>query len=79
MSQVGANDSSGPSQRGYVYQIPQADDDYDDGSMYGEAPLIEGDFTIRAVTVGLGVGVLLAMSNMYFGLQTGEASAHTTS
>lgn len=28
-------------------------------------------FTIRGVLVGLGIGALIAMSNMYFGMQTG--------
>ena len=31
-------------------------------------------FTIRGVIVGLGIGALIAMSNMYFGLQTGWVS-----
>ncbi|ORX45294.1 OPT superfamily oligopeptide transporter [Hesseltinella vesiculosa] len=31
-------------------------------------------FTLRAVLVGLGIGVLLCFSNMYFGLQTGWIS-----
>ena len=31
-------------------------------------------FTIRGVLVGLGIGALIAMSNMYFGLQTGWVS-----
>ncbi|WWC73114.1 uncharacterized protein I206_107080 [Kwoniella pini CBS 10737] len=35
---------------------------------------IEGDFTFRAVAVGLGVGVILCMTNIYFGLQTGWVS-----
>jgi hypothetical protein len=29
------------------------------------------DFTLRAVVVGLLVGVILCMTNIYFGLQTG--------
>jgi hypothetical protein len=47
------------------------DDDYDNDSMYGE-PVIEGDFTLRAVVVGLAVGCVLCFTNIYFGLQTGE-------
>ncbi len=35
---------------------------------------LEGDFTPRAVLVGLAVGVLLAFTNLYFGLQTGWIS-----
>jgi uncharacterized oligopeptide transporter (OPT) family protein len=35
---------------------------------------IEGDFTFRAVFIGLIVGVLLAFTNLYFGLQTGWIS-----
>ncbi|CDZ98057.1 Tetracycline resistance protein TetB/drug resistance transporter [Phaffia rhodozyma] len=35
---------------------------------------IEGDFTIRAVSVGLLVGSVVALSNLYFGLQTGWIS-----
>ena len=31
-------------------------------------------FTIRGVIVGLGIGTLIAMSNMYFGLQVGWIS-----
>ncbi|KAH8083524.1 putative oligopeptide transporter [Filobasidium floriforme] len=34
----------------------------------------EGDFTLRAVVVGLLVGVLLAFTNLYFGLQSGWIS-----
>ena len=34
----------------------------------------EQHFTIRGVLVGLGIGALIAMSNMYFGLQTGWVS-----
>lgn len=38
-------------------------------------PLIEGkSFTWRAVLVGLGVGLIICFSNMYFGLQTGWVS-----
>lgn len=63
--------SASTSQRGYY--VPPVEDEYDDDevNVYEDAPVIEGDFTLRAVLVGLGVGVLLAMSNMYFGLQTG--------
>ncbi|KAL0470834.1 oligonucleotide transporter [Neurospora intermedia] len=38
-------------------------------------PLIEGkSFTARGVLVGLGVGLIICFSNMYFGLQTGWVS-----
>ncbi|KAH7626943.1 hypothetical protein SMAC4_02387 [Sordaria macrospora] len=38
-------------------------------------PLIEGkSFTLRGVLVGLGVGLIICFSNMYFGLQTGWVS-----
>ncbi|KAK3952969.1 oligonucleotide transporter [Pseudoneurospora amorphoporcata] len=38
-------------------------------------PLIEGkSFTARAILVGLGVGLIICFSNMYFGLQTGWVS-----
>ncbi|KAK3397191.1 OPT oligopeptide transporter protein-domain-containing protein [Sordaria brevicollis] len=38
-------------------------------------PLIEGQsFTLRGVLVGLGVGLIICFSNMYFGLQTGWVS-----
>ena len=33
------------------------------------------NFTVRGVLVGLGVGVLICFSNMYFGLQTGWVSS----
>jgi len=36
-----------------------------------EEPVLEGDFTLRAVVVGLGVGCILCFTNIYFGLQTG--------
>lgn len=38
----------------------------------GEEEVLEGDFTFRAVFVGLLVGVVLCMTNIYFGLQTGK-------
>ncbi|KAL1407604.1 OPT superfamily [Vanrija albida] len=56
------------SPRGNLYHIPRVDELEDDA-----AP-IEGDFTFRAVAVGLGVGVILCMTNIYFGLQTGWVS-----
>ncbi|KAH9820144.1 putative oligopeptide transporter [Melampsora americana] len=34
----------------------------------------EPDFTFRSVAVGLGIGLVLAFTNMYFGLQTGWIS-----
>jgi hypothetical protein len=64
------------SERGLRYAIPGAESDggslldYDE-SMY-EEPVIEGDFTLRAVVVGLAVGCVLCFTNIYFGLQTGE-------
>lgn len=57
---------------GYQYHVPPPPSDGDDGSMYGDLPIIEGDFSLRAVVVGLGVGVILCMTNIYFGLQTGR-------
>ncbi|KAL7415601.1 OPT oligopeptide transporter protein-domain-containing protein [Mrakia frigida] len=39
-----------------------------------EEEVIEGDFTFRAVSVGLLVGCLMAFTNLYFGLQTGWIS-----
>lgn len=47
--------------------------DGDEGTSAEDAE-IEGDFTFRAVFVGLLVGVLLAFTNLYFGLQTGWIS-----
>jgi uncharacterized oligopeptide transporter (OPT) family protein len=35
------------------------------------------NFTIRGVAVGLGVGIIICFSNMYFGLQTGWISGMT--
>ncbi|KAK4684568.1 required for meiotic nuclear division protein 1, partial [Tremellales sp. Uapishka_1] len=45
-----------------------------DEALEGEEPILEGDFTFRAVAVGLLVGVVLCMTNIYFGLQTGWVS-----
>ncbi|BEI92704.1 uncharacterized protein CcaverHIS019_0503320 [Cutaneotrichosporon cavernicola] len=53
----------------YNYHVAPADDE----SIY-DLPVLEACFTPRAVIVGLGVGVLLCMTNMYFGLQTGWVS-----
>ncbi|KAL8387740.1 hypothetical protein RB595_009706 [Gaeumannomyces hyphopodioides] len=40
--------------------------------------VIEGQsFTFRGVAVGIGIGIVLAFSNMYFGLQTGWISTMT--
>ncbi|KAI9875831.1 MAG: hypothetical protein M1830_007936, partial [Pleopsidium flavum] len=33
------------------------------------------NFTVRGVLVGLGIGVIICFSNMYFGLQTGWVSS----
>lgn len=41
--------------------------------MYGgDEPVVQGDFTWRAVLVGLAVGCVLCFTNIYFGLQTGK-------
>ncbi|WVR09100.1 hypothetical protein IAU60_006162 [Kwoniella sp. DSM 27419] len=49
--------------------------EYDDRDELGvDVTQIEGDFTWRAVSVGLAVGVILCMTNIYFGLQTGWVS-----
>ena len=37
------------------------------------------NFTIRGVLVGLGVGLIICFSNMYFGLQTGWVSSMVSS
>lgn len=65
----GANLRSRPSDRGLRCNIPANEED--DAALYGEEPVVQGDFTWRAVLVGLGVGVILCMTNIYFGLQTG--------
>ncbi|KAI9674118.1 MAG: hypothetical protein M1817_001936 [Caeruleum heppii] len=36
---------------------------------------VSSDFTIRSLTVGLLVGIIICFSNMYFGLQTGWVSS----
>lgn len=52
--------------------IPQSMEDEDlDGEYLDMEVPIEGDFTLRATLAGLGVGVVLCMTNIYFGLQTG--------
>ncbi|GHJ85515.1 hypothetical protein NliqN6_1917 [Naganishia liquefaciens] len=68
-SRGGARVSSFPEER---EEDPFADDELLKAleAEYG----IEGDFTLRAVSVGLLVGVLLAFTNLYFGLQTGWIS-----
>lgn len=44
----------------------------------GKAAPIEGrSFTARGIAVGLGVGLIICFSNMYFGLQTGWVSTMT--
>ncbi|KAL7421264.1 OPT superfamily [Cryptotrichosporon argae] len=60
---LGGSDDAGRPAHAYEHEH-----EHDDG-----AP-IEGDFTVRAVGVGLGVGVVLCMTNIYFGLQTGWVS-----
>ncbi|ORY20306.1 OPT oligopeptide transporter protein-domain-containing protein [Naematelia encephala] len=49
-------------------------DEYDEEDLFVEDAVLENDFTFRAVAVGLLVGVLLCMTNIYFGLQTGWVS-----
>ncbi len=56
------------------HAVPEDDPDHDDLSSTSSSPPIEGDFTPRAIIVGLLVGVLLAFTNLYFGLQTGWIS-----
>ncbi|WWC91243.1 uncharacterized protein L201_006186 [Kwoniella dendrophila CBS 6074] len=68
------NPVSSPSSRGLQYDLPNESDDEDFEREVDEQGLIEGDFTLRAVAVGLGVGVILCMTNIYFGLQTGWVS-----
>jgi len=50
-----ADHSSPPSSRGMLHQIPDADDDDFDDIM-AEEEVLENDFTLRAVLVGLIVG-----------------------
>ncbi|WVQ81217.1 hypothetical protein IAT38_003339 [Cryptococcus sp. DSM 104549] len=59
--------------REYIPTDEQSEDEDYDGFVAEEEP-IEGDFTLRAVLVGLAVGVVLCMTNIYFGLQTGWVS-----
>ncbi|ODN95854.1 oligopeptide transporter 8 [Cryptococcus wingfieldii CBS 7118] len=69
------NPVSPPSTRGmrdYIPDVPSDGEDYD--AVLTEEEPIEGDFTPRAVIAGLGVGVVLCMTNIYFGLQTGWVS-----
>ncbi|KAJ9093614.1 hypothetical protein QFC19_008282 [Naganishia cerealis] len=57
--------------------LDRDDDPYADEELLRELEAeygIEGDFTLRAVAAGLLVGVLLAFTNLYFGLQTGWIS-----
>ncbi|OCF41916.1 oligopeptide transporter 8 [Kwoniella heveanensis CBS 569] len=69
------NPTSPPSSRGLLADIPaENDDSFDSDAMMQEDELIEGDFTFRAVLVGLLVGLVLCMTNIYFGLQTGWVS-----
>ncbi|KAK6904346.1 hypothetical protein I203_105158 [Kwoniella mangroviensis CBS 8507] len=68
------NPTSPPSNRGLLHDIPAESDDEDCDGLLAENEVIEGDFTFRAVSVGLGVGVILCMTNIYFGLQTGWVS-----
>ncbi|WRT69026.1 uncharacterized protein IL334_006009 [Kwoniella shivajii] len=68
------NPVSPPSTRGLLHDIPVESDNDEYGSGSADRELIEGDFTFRAVAVGLGVGVILCMTNIYFGLQTGWVS-----
>ena len=50
----------------------------DDAQMFLAEQAEQGQhFTLRGVLVGLGIGALIAMSNMYFGLQTGWVSGMT--
>ncbi|KFY33471.1 hypothetical protein V494_07595 [Pseudogymnoascus sp. VKM F-4513 (FW-928)] len=64
---------------------PVIDDELDDGGMqnrrseelnflteHGHEPQ---NFTLRGILVGLGVGLVICFSNMYFGLQTGWVSS----
>ncbi|OXB36338.1 oligopeptide transporter 8 [Cryptococcus neoformans] len=69
------NPVSPTSPRGMLEYIPQGmgDEDLDGEYLDMEEP-IEGDFTLRAILAGLGVGVVLCMTNIYFGLQTGWVS-----
>ncbi|WVO22640.1 uncharacterized protein IAS62_003970 [Cryptococcus decagattii] len=69
------NPVSPPSSRGMRDYIPQGMEDEDlDGEYLDMEEPIEGDFTLRATLAGLGVGVVLCMTNIYFGLQTGWVS-----
>ncbi|RSH95296.1 hypothetical protein EHS25_000383 [Saitozyma podzolica] len=67
------NPVSPVSPRGMLYQIPASPED-DERDEYIEEEVYENDFTFRAVFVGLLVGVVLCMTNVYFGLQTGWVS-----
>jgi hypothetical protein len=50
-----------------------------EADLYEERDTTNGDFTFRAVFVGLLVGVILCMTNIYFGLQVRSSlcPAHT--
>ncbi|WWD21141.1 hypothetical protein CI109_105622 [Kwoniella shandongensis] len=68
------NPVSPPSSRGLRTQIPVESDDEGFDHLVAEEEALEGDFTFRAIFVGLLVGVVLCMTNIYFGLQTGWVS-----
>ncbi|KAH8601372.1 oligopeptide transporter-like protein [Bisporella sp. PMI_857] len=79
-----APDRGGPS---YQSISPSADDDnptetleqarqYNEASHFIASHAAEGqNFTFRGILVGLGVGLIICFSNMYFGLQTGWVSS----
>ncbi|WVO15478.1 hypothetical protein L204_103136 [Cryptococcus depauperatus] len=59
--------------RTYIPSIAESEEPDNYAYMQNDEP-IEDDFTLRAVLAGLGVGVVLCMTNIYFGLQTGWVS-----
>lgn len=82
-----APDRGSPTSHGYqnVSQEPIDTNDEDEinslrrqrshARQYIAAHAREGqNFTVRGVLVGLGVGLIICFSNMYFGLQTGWIS-----